>query len=840
MILKTVNWLLLVSFTFSQLATAQASTPLQLSSGTSQSLKSARMLTDNEEAFRSKIETIRSAKRSLRLMYYIYATDETSSYMTQLLIDKAQKENVKVDLLVDFHTNFERWDLFQMMEREGRGNLRVRFYNRPTPSLIRDISFMVAICKTPLTGDACRADRKNQANAAFAEAQAAVKENRPAKLPVLTSTLLAGLYTKNGTAIKTAMALGTGKDIQEVKAMLSAGKATEMSAAEFEQLKVLLTLIRDAKLHGSVSAKLQLGLAMATHGEQIAPILKMFDTLVPDTMKDEFANEDDWQHLTDFLHHKFLLADEETLQMGGRNIENSYHVNTKVNATDKYVFRDTDFIMKFTSAKPELARTFDRLFNARVLVASPSDIKTEMNYELVAKAPQLGQALMGCMATDPNSVTACVTQKSGPLLASDTAREAAQKTNMEAKAQNSIVSRIMSGRMATEPQHAALSPAELSQVSVTYLENIPYDQAGAETPDKRLYFQDGAEDQSRKARGIHLAVEKNIEKVCQLATQDYKSARDKAAFLADVSKQRRIVIHQGYVILPAELLRALGKTVAISAVSGGSTLKCPGVRIEILTNSIPTTDLSVINLFASLQLGALLEQQANSQAYFDQIDDSIVKGRMYPPANIRYFELQAPSEAAARRGVPSQSLHTKMFIFDRESMIVGSANADVRSYYMDTNNAVELRNVPQYNTDYLASVDLQKRESNGEAFYAEKTADLLGGANALAGLKQNSDESTKEKRTALLKQVYQHELTKVAQHFEKKWREKLGSAPSAEELKKLEDRVAKMRQHLPTLAGIVAGINLQMYNMSHNIITGDDAEKMNKAMRQLNTQFELL
>ncbi|MBK7962875.1 MAG: phosphatidylserine/phosphatidylglycerophosphate/cardiolipin synthase family protein [Bdellovibrionales bacterium] len=49
----------------------------------------------------------------------------------------------------------------------------------------------------------------------------------------------------------------------------------------------------------------------------------------------------------------------------------------------------------------------------------------------------------------------------------------------------------------------------------------------------------------------------------------------------------------------------------------------------------------------------------------------------------------------------NKSLHTKISVLG-DDIIIGSANADVRSYFMDTNNAVMIRNAPNLVADYLA------------------------------------------------------------------------------------------------------------------------------------------
>jgi phosphatidylserine/phosphatidylglycerophosphate/cardiolipin synthase-like enzyme len=59
-------------------------------------------------------------------------------------------------------------------------------------------------------------------------------------------------------------------------------------------------------------------------------------------------------------------------------------------------------------------------------------------------------------------------------------------------------------------------------------------------------------------------------------------------------------------------------------------------------------------------------------------------------------------------GPVQASLHSKVWIIG-DDLIVGSANADVRSYMMDANNAVMIRHAP----DMLASLNA-RRSGYGE------------------------------------------------------------------------------------------------------------------------------
>ena len=72
------------------------------------------VLLDNDAAFDKKVEMINRAEREIRMVYYIYSNDNSSSVINKALIEAATKRGVKVSLLVDFITNYKFFDLFAM------------------------------------------------------------------------------------------------------------------------------------------------------------------------------------------------------------------------------------------------------------------------------------------------------------------------------------------------------------------------------------------------------------------------------------------------------------------------------------------------------------------------------------------------------------------------------------------------------------------------------------------------------------------------------------------------------------------------------------------------------
>jgi putative cardiolipin synthase len=109
---------------------------------------------------------------------------------------------------------------------------------------------------------------------------------------------------------------------------------------------------------------------------------------------------------------------------------------------------------------------------------------------------------------------------------------------------------------------------------------------------------------------------------------------------------------------------------------------CGNVSVTIVTNSIKTTDLNIVNILS----------RHSMKAFFDHINNNrhISKG-----ANIKYYEYTAGNADT------TLSLHTKISVFG-DDLFIGSANADVRSYMMDTNNGLFIRNAPNLVNDYVS------------------------------------------------------------------------------------------------------------------------------------------
>lgn len=155
---------------------------------------------------------------------------------------------------------------------------------------------------------------------------------------------------------------------------------------------------------------------------------------------------------------------------------------------------------------------------------------------------------------------------------------------------------------------------------------------------------------------------------------------------------------------------------------------CSKVKVTFLTNSFETTDLNIINLFARYQLKELFQYYSSVERQFAMTERNVAPrkiSRLFP--KLEYFEY---NKAHVGNGI---SLHTKLTLLD-DDLIVGSANADTRSYAMDTNNALLIRGARQLNEEYRQYVDReigeQKVTTSMVPYFSSLTFDRINQENA--------------------------------------------------------------------------------------------------------------
>ncbi len=696
---------------------------LKVASASFLGLSNGEMVLDNDLAFEKKIAAIEGANgRDIRAIYYIYSDDQSSSRFSKALL-KAAENGSNIYLMVDYLTNYKSLDLFTYLQTASNGKIKVKLYGRPTVNILKDAYWMTMECPNPAIpkGNPLEMGCKHEKRAKLAEVEA--KFAQVGELDNLTSEkaglFLSGLYSKNPSLMVQAMVEGQKIDLNKIKAGAS---EKPMTKEDKEGLQKLAKLYWDAKVHGSFTANLSLFLASIFYSEQIRPVVNGMENLFP------FAaggahNGRDMNHISDYTHHKMILVSDSredalggNIVMGGRNIENSYHMRPnpmliRANGKPKYVFMDTDFSGEFanhqnvgTGTAQDVADAYDRMWKFDEFVASLDDVQKHAPNDVQVN---LARATAECkvdekLAEQKGKITsksekaayqqelqACIQAEFVAGFQSRADRHAAIAANMKQMAEDyetTYVANIESYPVADPDQNApkSISIGKQNPISgfahVFYLENTHFHNGGADkkaTPDTTAYgiqavkagqktdkrvFEAVADKERLYSKNIHHVVVRSMQNVCLQTQID--------------GKPRQVIIHNAYVVFPSDIAE-----VFVSMFNG--ELNCKNVTVSVITNSIKTTDLNVINPIAKMGLHAL------AGIYKMQRDSE--KGAT--------FKLYEYNDIKSEGG--SVSLHSKVWVLG-DDIVIGSANADVRSFMMDTNNAMFIRNAPALVNEYTA------------------------------------------------------------------------------------------------------------------------------------------
>tara|TARA_R110001583_G_scaffold16561_22_gene68005 strand:+ start:19136 stop:21409 length:2274 start_codon:yes stop_codon:yes gene_type:complete len=628
----------------------------QYASTDSLPIKTATVITDNDQAFASKLALINQATTHIDLAYYIFSDDHTSSVLAQALINAA-KRGVKIRILLDYLSTYKDLDRLSYLQQAGNGNIQVRLYGRPSQNIIKDAVYLTLGCGQLSKADAaCNQNKYAQIEQLFDDEKI---ENRLASdigisnlSTPMSAIFLSGLYGKNPELMAFSLEHGQSLDI----ATLSA--STEANSADTQaKLKQLGKLYYQANYQGglaSLTAKIQLATAKIVLGDQINPVLNSISSFLPTERENNAAARQDWDYLTEFLHHKLLLVDQRIMQLGGRNVENSYHMNPNALAS-KYIFMDTDVRLAFNAADPQVTATFERLWNFKTMVASLDEIREHAPNDFLMNLEVYKQSNNFCTSQNTNtqesndqatSKQACVDQYYQQHFVSLDQRLA--------KVEQSITEMVDSYN--SDYQHPTQGTSQSfsldTSAQIYYLENLPFFE------NKRGYGSiDGKEAEYGKA--IHATWLASLKKTCEQAT---------------ANNPLQVIIHNAYFFMPSNLLAALG-----SMVDG--SWDCPYVSLQVITNSIETTDLNVVNLLAMWQMKAFEDYRAQQTSTTS--------------ATFNYSEYQHTNE----NDISTLSLHSKVMLFG-DDLFIGSANADVRSYMLDTNNGLMIINAPDFVKQY--------------------------------------------------------------------------------------------------------------------------------------------
>lgn len=675
------------------------------------------VINDNDLAFASKIDIIRNAKKELRLIYYIYDLDETTAYMTNEIIKRVTAEpDFKVKLLTDYQYNYKNLDFYRWLEKQqphGKQQIEVRFYNRPNREVIKFAEFMTLGCGTAGSQDQsiqCTEDKlaylKKYDTMTLSEAEDAMSEE--AKI------FLAGFYAKDPNGIQFGTQLGYARDLNTILA--SPDGAPSMTESQKESLKKVMSLYWSSKTGNTaqrIGAQVQLSIAGLFFGEELKPFLNTLETVLPFSVKDAqnttLMTSPQINYITDYTHHKFILGDTDLLQIGGRNCANAYHMRPN-ELEKKYIFMDTDLFMDVEAQSGKFFKhRFEELWNFTDMVATTSDIAKHapIGYlYLINQANTIAKTACASLS-DPVQQMACAGEIFYKLLDPGYGDLViAEQQEFGERFQNYLTAyevNYLSKKTATKPwtRLASLFDSEngyiqevssesplhnLDAISVNdgelyYLENVPFDLSQQRGRDKLRSFGASYGEEITHGKMIHKVWEEAFEAACA------KSNKDNTPI--------EVIIHQGY-FAPTE-----GMVLEMNRLMNERI--CPNVTLKLYTNSITTTDLTPINFIGRRQLYAMLQKNTTfNTAKFEYYEyDKIALEK----AVVDNFTPEDGSKASG-----SYSLHSKVIIFD-DDIYIGSANAEFRSYMMDTNNGVFIKDAPSLVASYKQMLDTMKENN---------------------------------------------------------------------------------------------------------------------------------
>ena len=623
------------------------------SSGQALAFSRAQVISDNNVAFMSKLEMVESAQVSIDLAYYIFADDYSSSALARALVAAARR-GVRVRLLVDYSSAYANLDMYSMLEAQGnggRGSLEVRFYNRPTRNMVIDAAYLSLRCNEAGADENCStakmAEIMQRFDAELVNGQAAA-DLGISNLDIGGSgTFLSGFYSKQVDLMALAVMQGRGMPSTD-------SSAPQVTAEQLESLWKLAQIYwrsRTGNVFERLVAKMQLAVISLVAGDVVDPVYEIVAENLPIERRDLPESLRDWNYATDYLHQKLLLVDGKTMQLGGRNIEDTYHLLDE-QLESGLRFMDTDVRIELTARGASVEQAFERIWGLQQMVATLAEVHQHAPNDLAANMHAVRAASETC-ARD----AACFDREFRKLAKDPAGRQAERLDNLQSRADHFEQSLRRSMRSTSATTIDIDSGAQ-----IYYLENIPFSgKYGDELQGRSVGASNGRE--ARFGKRIHGVALAGMQNACEVAT---------------AAQPRRVIINNAYFFPPSNLVAMLAKMI-------DGSLDCRYVDLTIVTNSRQTTDLSVVNMLGRHVAFAFTD-------YLRSIRDSD-RG-----ATFSYYEMQPNA------GPIHHSLHSKVWVLG-DDLIVGSANADVRSYMMDANNAVIIRNAPGMLQQYIAALD---------------------------------------------------------------------------------------------------------------------------------------
>ena len=626
------------------------------SSGEQLGFSTARLITANDEAFLSKLEMVEDAEESIEAAYYIFADDYTSSAFARELINAARR-GVRVRLLLDYSSTYKDLDLFSMMQAEGNdgtGSLEVRFYNRPSRNIVMDAAYVSLRCAEIGAASNCSEEKMAEIEKHFGAETIGGKPAADLGISNLdlygSGIFLSGLYSKRADLM--ALAVLQGRELQAAGDNVPDVDIDDLS--KLVKLARIYWRARTGNLFQRLVARIQLATISIVAGDVLDPVYETIAENLPVRRRDLAGSLRDWEYVTDYLHQKLLIVDGAHVQLGGRNIEDTYHLR-RDQLDEGLSFMDTDVRIDATSGAESVRRAFERLWRFSAMVATLDEVRQHAPNDLASNSAAFRVANELCPSG--TSGDECFEREFAVRAQSIPQREALRREAMNERAGH-FESALRPDMRDPAPTTIRIDPG----AKIHYIENIPFHGKFGESLQGRSF---GAENgrEAWSGKRIHALALKSLESACLAATP---------------SRHTRVVINNAYFFPPSNLVDTLAKML-------DGRLPCRHVDLTIVTNSRETTDLAIVNTLGRHIAFAFSD-------YLRSIRDTNLG------ASLRYYEMQ-PGD-----GPVQASLHSKVWILG-EDVIVGSANADVRSFMMDANNAVFIRDAPAMLSALLSMTD---------------------------------------------------------------------------------------------------------------------------------------
>ncbi len=295
---------------------------------------------DNKSSFDRKIRLIDSAKTSIRIGYFIFGFDDSSSFLVKKLLEKAA-QGVDVRIMIDGMTSQKNHDNFRMMMAQsaklaanGTAKPIQVMYFRPIP-------------------DEVWTDMESWGFKDRSSLMAAMAGLDPSKLSGL---ILSNSAIKDNTAIKTLMAL------------LAPGEAGARAN--------LVNILKDAAINRTMPANATFD-ALANGVFQGAGTGMQFHPKA-------------WINMLKRFHHKLIVVDDRAFMGGGRNVEDHYHVESDygplVAGNDLLSFMDADFITDTPKIAAAVATGFDAYWSC-----ADNYVGCKPKIQMAREAPEAGK-----------------------------------------------------------------------------------------------------------------------------------------------------------------------------------------------------------------------------------------------------------------------------------------------------------------------------------------------------------------------------------------------------------------------------------------------------------------